>query len=56
MENILMLFCHSVLSLFLYSLGENKFAYYNKLLLFNIKSINPIQKYSHMTELHACIL
>ena len=32
-------------SLFSYSLGENKFVWYSKLLPSNIKSINPIEKY-----------
>ena len=32
------------LSFFLYWLGENKFVFSNKLLSFNIKSINPTQK------------
>ena len=49
--------CFSIiLSLFSYSLGENKLIYSNKLLLFNIKSINPVKKYPHITESYACIL
>ena len=31
------------MSLFLYSLIENKFVYRNEILTFNLKSINPIQ-------------
>ena len=38
------------------SFGENKCLYSNKLLLFNIKSINPVQKYPHNIESCACIL
>ena len=45
-----------ILSFFLCSLGENKFAYSNKLLSFNMKSINPIQKYPHIIESYACSL
>ena len=45
-----------ILSFFLYSLGENKFAFSNKLLPFNMKSINPIQKYQYIIEFYACIL
>ena len=36
------------LSLLLYLEGENKLVKSNKLLPFNIKSISPIQKYSHL--------
>ena len=50
-ENILIFF----LLLFLYSLGENKFVYFNKFLPFNRKSINPIQKYPHIIESDAYI-
>ena len=50
-EDILILFCH-----FFYSVGENKFVYCNKFLAFNIRSINPIQKYLHIIESNACIL
>ena len=39
-----------ILSFFLYSLGENNFLCSNKLLPFNIKSINPIQNYPHIAE------
>ena len=48
-ENILVLFV-----IFLYSLGENKFVYSNKLL--PLKSINPIQKCPHIIESYAFIL
>ena len=44
------------MSIFLYSLGVNKFVYSNKLLPLNMKSINPIQKYPHILELYACTL
>ena len=44
-----------ILSFFLYSLGENKLVYSNKLLPFSMESINPIQKYPHIKS-HACIL
>ena len=37
-------------------LGENKLVYSNRLLPFNIKPINPIQKYPHIIESYACIL
>ena len=37
-----------ILSFILYSLEENKFVYSNKLLRFNIKSINLIQKCPHI--------
>ena len=33
-----------ILPFFSFSLGENKFVYSNKLLPFNMKQINPIQK------------
>ena len=45
-----------ILSLFLHSLGENKFVYSNELFPFNIKPINPRQKYPHIIESYACIL
>ena len=45
-----------IFSFFLYSLQGNKFVYSNKLLIFNMKSINSIQKYLHIIELYACIL
>ena len=38
-----------ILSFYLYSLGENKTVYSNKLLTFNKKSINPIQYYQNIT-------
>ena len=44
------------MSLFLYSLGENKFVYSNKLLPLNMKSINPMKKYLHIIESYACVL
>ena len=37
-------------------LGEKRIIKSVKLLPLSIKSINPIQKYSHITELYACIL
>ena len=37
-------------------MDENKLVEFNKILPFNIKSINPIQKYLHIIELYACIL
>ena len=45
-----------ILLFFLYSLGKNKFVYSNNLLPFNMKSINPVQKYSHIIRSYACIL
>ena len=45
-----------ILSFFSYLLGENKFIESNKLLALNIKSINPIQKYLHITESYAYVL
>ena len=45
-----------ILSFFSYFLGQNELVSSNKLLPFNIKSINPVQKYLHITELYACIL
>ena len=48
-ENILVLFV-----IFLYSLGENRFVYSNKLL--PLKSVNPIQKCPHIIESYAFIL
>ena len=49
--------CFSIILSFLsYSLGENKFVYFSKLLSSTIKSINPIQKYLHVIESHAFIL
>ena len=42
---------------YLETLGGNKFVYSNnKLLSFNIKSINPIQNYIHIIEFYACFL
>ena len=41
---------------FLYPSGENKFAYSNKLLPFNMKSIKQIQKYLHIIKFYACVL
>ena len=37
-------------------LGENKLVYSNKPFPFNIKSVNPIQKYPYITESYACTL
>ena len=49
--------CFSIiLSFSSYLLGENKLIYSNKVLLFNIKWINPIQKHPHIIESHACML
>ena len=45
-----------ILSFFSQSLGENKFVYSNKLSPFNIKSINPIQKYPDIIEPNAFIV
>ena len=45
-----------ILSFFSYSLAENKFLYSNKLLPFNMKSINPIEQYPDIIEWWACIL
>ena len=45
-----------ILSFFLYSLGENKFVYSNKILSFHTNSINPMQKYPHIIESSACML
>ena len=45
-----------ILAFFLYSLGQNKFVYSNKRLPFNMKPINPIQKYPHIIESYACTL
>ena len=45
-----------ILSLFSYSIRENKLACSNKLLPYNIKSINSIQKFPHMIESYACTL
>ena len=39
-----------------YLLGQNKLPYSNKLLPFNMKPINLMEKYPHITELYACIL
>ena len=50
-ENILI-----ILSFSLYSLGENKFVYSKKLLPFNMKSTNSIQKHPHIIKSYACIL
>ena len=51
-KNILVLFCHS------FRIHWDKINWYtlNKLLSFNIKSINPIQMHPHIIELYACIL
>ena len=38
-----------IVSFFLYSLGKNIFSYSSQLLLFGMKSINPVQKYRHIT-------
>ena len=36
--------------------SEKRFVYSVKVFPLNIKSINPIQKYPHITESYACIL
>ena len=36
--------------------GKKRFVYSVKVFALNIKSINPIQKYRHITESYACIL
>ena len=38
------------------SFGETRLVKSVKLLFLSIKSINPIKKYPHITELYACIL
>ena len=43
-------------SFFSYSIGQNKLVSSNKLLAFNIKRINQIQRFSHISESHACTL
>ena len=43
-------------SFFLKLFGEKRFVNSVKVFLLSIKSINPIQKYPHITELYACIL
>ena len=51
-QNIFVLFYHPI-----HICYEKTNAYnLNKLLPFNIKSINPIQNYVHITESYACIL
>ena len=42
--------------IFLNSFGEKRLVKSVKLLSLSIKSINPIQKYPHITESCACIL
>ena len=37
-------------------LGEKRFVYSVKFFPLNIKSVNSIQKYPHITESYACIL
>ena len=46
----------NILMLFLYSLGEKRLVYSNKLLPFNMKLINPIKDYPHIIHSYACIL
>ena len=36
--------------------GEKRFVYLVKVFPFNVKSINPVQKYPHITESYACTL
>ena len=46
-----------IISLFFLKLfGEKRFAYSVKVFLAGIKSIKPLQKYSHIIESYACIL
>ena len=40
--------------MFLYSLGEKKVVWSNRLLSFIIKLINPTQKYPHITKSYTC--
>ena len=49
-------YLNTILSFFLYSFGENKIVYSNKLLPFIMKSITPLEKHPHITESYACIL
>ena len=42
-------------SVFAKLFGEKRFVYSIKFFPLNIKSINPIQKYPHITESYACI-
>ena len=50
LENSLKLYHH----FFLKSFGEKRLAKSVKLLYLSMKSINPIQKYPHITESYAC--
>ena len=43
-------------SFFLKLFGEKRYVYSVKVFPLNIKSINPMQKYLHITESYACIL
>ena len=43
-------------SFFLKLFGEKRFVYSVKVFPLNIKSINPMQKYPHITESYACTL
>ena len=45
-----------IISFFLKLFGEKRFVYSVKVFLAGIKSIKPVQKYSHIIELYACIL
>ena len=45
-----------ILSFISYLFGENKSVHSNKLLPFNMKSINTIQKYPNIIESYVCIL
>ena len=51
-QNIFVLFYHPIHICY----EKSNFYNLNKLLPFNIKSINPIQKYGHIIESYACIL
>ena len=53
-DNFIHLWNNSELSFFLNSLGENKLVYSVNFLPTSIKSMNPMQKYPHVTELFAC--
>ena len=43
-------------SFFLTLFGEKRFVYSIKVFPLNIKLINPMQKYPHITEFYACTL
>ena len=45
-----------MLTFFLKLFGEKRFVYSAKVFSLNIKSINLIQKYPHITKLYACTI